>query len=104
MPPEIARIVITAIICGSLILLSALSVWARVRFPGIYRRNTRGALDGGAPDLEDRLRHIELALDAMAVETERNGEAQRFLVKLMSERGAPVQMPSTRPVGSITPH
>lgn len=103
MPPEIVKIVITAMICGSIIFLSLVSVWARVKFPGLSRRNARPLPDTSA-DVEDRLRRIEVTLDAMAIETERNGEAQRFLVKLMSERGISTPVPAPRPLGSITPH
>ncbi len=59
----------------------------------------------------DSLQAEQLArsVDAMALEVERISEAQRFLVKLLSEREA-AQMPSQRPVppslasGSVTPH
>ena len=37
---------------------------------------------------DDRLRHIEQAVDAIAVEVERISEAQRFNSKLLAERPA----------------
>lgn len=38
---------------------------------------------------EDRLKRIEQALDAIAVEVERISEGQRFTTKLLSERSGP---------------
>ena len=37
-------------------------------------------------EIAQRLQHIEQAIDAMAIETERISEAQRFTTKLLSER------------------
>jgi tetrahydromethanopterin S-methyltransferase subunit G len=37
-------------------------------------------------EIAERLEHIEHAIDAMAIETERISEAQRFTTKLLSER------------------
>src|SRR5262245_25399142 len=35
----------------------------------------------------DRTKHIEQAIDAIAIELERVGEGQRFVTKLLAERG-----------------
>lgn len=35
---------------------------------------------------EDRLRHLEQAVDAIAIEVERISEGQRYATKLLSER------------------
>lgn len=35
---------------------------------------------------EDRLKHLEHAIDSIAVELERVGEGQRFVTKLLAER------------------
>jgi hypothetical protein len=59
---------------------------------------------------KDALQTEQLArsVDAMALEVERISEAQRFLVKLLSEREAaqlPVQRAAPSPrSGSVTPH
>ena len=44
-----------------------------------------------APELVQRLEHMEQAIDSIAVEVERISEGQRFTTKLLSERvpGAP---------------
>lgn len=66
-------------------------------------------------DLESspRLQRLEEAVDSIAVEVERIGEAQRFATKLLSERRAdplpvraPTPVPATirREAGTITPH
>jgi hypothetical protein len=47
-----------------------------------------------SPALESRLVRIEQAVDAIAVEIERLGEGQRFVTKLLAERGsAPAVLP-----------
>ena len=60
-----------------------------------------------------RLQRLEEAVDSIAVEVERIGEAQRFATKLLSERRAdPLPVRATTPVpanirreaGTITPH
>jgi hypothetical protein len=38
------------------------------------------------PELEARLRRLEQAVDAIAVEVERVGEGQRFVTKLLGDR------------------
>jgi hypothetical protein len=45
------------------------------------------------PQLNDRLQHIEQAIDAIAVEVERIAEGQRFVTRVMSERPEPVALP-----------
>jgi len=37
-------------------------------------------------EVVERLRHMEQAIDALAIETERISEGQRFTTKLLSER------------------
>ena len=61
-------------------------------------------------DLENspRLQRIEQAVEAIAVEVERIGEAQRFTTKLLAERQpdavARIPLQSRREPGTITPH
>lgn len=57
------------------------------------------AIDG----LHERLERIEVAVDATAIEVERIAEANRFMAKLLSERG-PAVSPASRPERVITPH
>ena len=71
----------------------------------------RGAPRPAAMDLENspRLQRIEQAIESIALEVERIGEAQRFTTKLLAER-EPVagRIPPTstgrREPGVITPH
>src|SRR5206468_6821140 len=73
----------------------------------------RGGRQSAAVNLENspRLQRIEQAIESIAVEVERIGEAQRFTTKLLAERqAAPAagQMPpipaARREPGTITPH
>ncbi len=63
-----------------------------------------------AVDLENspRLQRIEQAIEAIAVEVERIGEAQRFTTKLLSERQSEaaqrIAIQPRREPGTITPH
>ena len=62
-------------------------------------------------DRDDRLRHLETAVDTIAIEVERISEAQRFMVGLLGDssqaRKAEVQIPggsSRTPARTNTPH
>jgi hypothetical protein len=60
-------------------------------------------------DLEDspRLQRMEQAIESIAVEVERIGEAQRFTTKLLTDRqpdAARLGVPARREPGTITPH
>jgi hypothetical protein len=77
-----------ALLCGLLAL-----VWYVARVTG------RRAASTPAPALSDvdaRLRRIEHAVDAIAVEVERVSEAQRFAAGLLAERAAAVPRPAPR--------
>lgn len=49
-----------------------------------------------APALLQRLERMENAIDTVAVEIERIAENQRFTTRLLTERGAPVELPPAR--------
>ena len=59
-------------------------------------------------DLADRIDRVERLMETMAVEIERLGEGQRFMIKVMSEK--PVSLPTADAPGPrspgrvITPH
>ena len=56
------------------------------------------------PELTERMERIERLMEVMAIEVERIGEGQRFVVKVMSERNlGPGERPRT-PERVITPH
>jgi hypothetical protein len=54
----------------------------------LHYRNRGGTKSPDLARIEERLSHIEQAIDAMAVETERISEGQRFTTKLLGERAA----------------
>lgn len=58
-------------------------------------------------DLAERVDRVERLMETMAVEIERLGEGQRFMIKIMSEKPAvlPAAAPGPRsPERIITPH
>ena len=56
-------------------------------------------------DLADRVERVERLMETMAVEIERLGEGQRFMIKVMSEKPALPGADATRSPGRvITPH
>jgi hypothetical protein len=50
------------------------------------RAESRGANKGNLAEIRQRLDAIERAVDSIAIEVERGGEAQRFMAKLVAER------------------
>jgi hypothetical protein len=64
-----------------------------------YRERVRAAdrevFNPGGIDTSQRLERIEQAIEAMAVEVERISEGQRFVTKLLAERG-----PESRGLGA----
>ena len=56
-------------------------------------------------ELAERMERVERLMEVMAIEVERIGEGQRFVVKVMSERnlGTGAERPRT-PERVITPH
>ena len=96
------------LICFILFVLSpvALSI-SRL----IWKRGSRGAMRAPALPAEsgERLERIEQAVDAIAIEVERVSEGQRFVTRLMSERGGaalhappPVGEPMRAPAGEAS--
>ena len=71
---DVTGIFITFIVFGSI-------TWMRHRAkPSVGNTELRA--------ISERLERMEQAIDAMAVETERISEGQRFTTKLLSERAA----------------
>ena len=79
MPPEV-------IIVPLIFAIPAAVVYARMAFK---HRERMASLRGGdaSPDLAARLDRIEQAVESIAVEMERLGEGQRFVARVLSERG-----------------
>lgn len=80
-PDQIFALVMTLIICSTLVILIGVRYWFK-------SRTSRSARIDQAQigRLEERLTQTQQAIDAIAVEVERISEGQRFTTKLLSER------------------
>jgi len=76
---DVMGIFITFIVFGSFTTVFVTWMKHRTR-PGVGNAELKA--------ISDRLEQMEQAIDAMAVETERISEGQRFTTKLLSERTA----------------
>ena len=86
------------IICGTTGVVASLRVLTR--YLELRReRPDPGALDG----VHARLARIEQIAEVTAVEVERLSEINRYMARLLAERGD-VQLPAARPERVITPH
>lgn len=59
----------------------------------IRRMDREHLMPPSDPQINDRLQHIEQAIDAIAVEVERIAEGQRFVTRVMAERPDPMILP-----------
>jgi hypothetical protein len=94
--------------CGLLVTTITFAVaWIRTRERAfraeLLARNAQQGLDS------DSTGHMQRTIDAVALEVERVGEAQRFLTRLLAERdAAKAQLPErgrpAEPGRVITPH
>ena len=108
--PFLSREQIMQVLGGSAVLMFPLVLALARR---LWVRSARAA---PAVDLESspRLQRMEQAIESIAVEVERIGEAQRFATKLLTERPLAAELnriaPAAAPVavrrepGTITPH
>ncbi len=62
----------------------------------IDKKPVPAPLDQG---LAEQLKRIENSVDSMAIEIERISEAQRYMVRLQSDHGAPAALPSQQAAG-----
>ncbi|MDB4881404.1 MAG: hypothetical protein JWL95_170 [Gemmatimonadetes bacterium] len=76
----------------------------------IWKRGSRTAVNALPGESAQRLERMEQAMDAIAIEIERVSEGQRFVTRLMSERGSaalgaaqPVAEPVRVPLGNASP-
>ncbi len=91
-PRQITMIVtvsLVAVVVMAKLLIDAVFRWRELRSPD------------STPQVERRLERIELALESIAVEIERTGEAQRFAARLSPP--VPEAAPA-RVVRMTTPH
>jgi hypothetical protein len=77
-PHSITVIAMTAIITGGVVIGLIVNAWAN--------RSRGGVAPGRLDAMERQLTRIEQAVNSMAEEVERVGEAHRFTAKLLAER------------------
>lgn len=77
-----------AIIVPSAVVLTALGVIAH-RVVETTNRRARVQAPPRDDASDERLRRLEVSVDAIAIEIERISEAQRFTTKLLTERTPP---------------
>lgn len=95
---EFAFLTALSIVFGTIAFLGSLVFvrrWLEIR----QSRRTPIALEG----LQERLDRIEATVESTALEVERMSEANRFIAKLLSERGGTADLPAP-PERVITPH
>jgi len=80
-------------------VVSIVGAYAFGRLRG--ERNPREIVDAEA---RRRTEELERAIEAMAVEIERVGEGQRFLLKVLADRPIAAPRVDQRVPGIITPH
>ncbi len=98
MSPDIVEFVQVASVITALVgAITAIGVGAYVTVRRASRQAERPRIS------EDRFRHLEQAVDAIAVEVERISEGQRFTTKLLAERLEAPPAPRV-PERVITPH
>jgi hypothetical protein len=79
-PNDMSALIAVVVTLGFVVCIIVLS-WVKVKTRG-------GATSPELAAIASRLERMEASIDAMAVETERISEAQRFAAKLLSERVA----------------
>ena len=85
-------------VCGTTVFVASLRFlrrWLELR----QQRPIAGAIEG----VHERLARIEQLVESTAVEVERVAEANRFVARLLAERGG-AAYPASRPERVITPH
>ena len=85
MDPDIAMFAqVMTIIVASIAALVVVGLGARILWRMGSRTKSATALESGR-ERDDRLHHLETAVDSIAIEVERISEAQRFMVGLLGE-------------------
>jgi hypothetical protein len=83
MSPEETKVVGLLVAGASTVGITGIIAWAAVKLRGPARPSAR---PGELAALDERLDRLEHAVDAVALEIERGGEAQRFTARLLAER------------------
>ena len=75
------------------------TTWIKYR----SKRVINADLNARLGDISDRLGKLDNAVDAMAVEVERISEGQRFVTKVLAERGTTPALPDAARTGGSAP-
>ena len=75
------------------------TTWMKYR----AKRLTGTNVDARLTEIAERLAKLDNAVDSMAVEVERISEGQRFVTKVLAERGAPAALPDGSRAGGSAP-
>jgi hypothetical protein len=76
-----------------------LTTWIKYR----AKRVVSGDLTARLGEISDRMAKLDNAVDSMAVEVERISEGQRFVTKVLAERGTAPALPDAARAGGSTP-
>jgi len=95
---EILMLQTVVLVCGTTAFVASLQFLRRY-LELRTKRSVPAAVDG----VQARLEAIEQIVEATAIEVERISEANRFMSKLLAERGG-MGEPVRRPERVITPH
>jgi hypothetical protein len=84
--PDVAKLAQIFVVIG-LFVASLLGMVLVIKVAFFRSKKKSQPMDPGLPRVDDsRFTRLEQAVDSIAIEVERIAEAQRFSVKLMSER------------------
>jgi len=75
------------------------TTWIKYR----AKRVVSAELTGRLAEISDRMAKLDNAVDAIAVEVERVSEGQRFVTKVLAERGTPAALPDAARAGGSAP-
>ena len=87
MNPGVFFLMLGALISGTIVLTPIARAWGR----RIENQSKQPALPNAQQDA--RFDRLEQAMDAVAIEVERIAEGQRFVTKLLAERGPQGALP-----------
>jgi len=73
----------------AIVVTVALTSRSRFKLLSSVAKSARVSDDRSFARLENRITRLEQAIDAIAIETERIGEGQRFLTRLLADRQTP---------------
>jgi len=76
-----------------------ITTWFKYRSKRVVSADVNARLG----EIADRMARLDNAVDSMAVEVERISEGQRFVTKLLADRGATPALPDAPRAGGSTP-